>query len=266
VTGTMSVTRMVRMLCLRCHATHSDSWMRCPRCGVVGDRAPMPVASGTRTSRAVTLATAFAVVVVLTVAIGPYIAQARATPTGSSGNVGNLGTAGPVQYPPQTELPQPTYQTPTQPPPDPQAQAQILAQLLTDMQTSRQTLSGALADIGSCTNLAAADATVHTVVSQRADQLRQADALSVDALPGGTDLKAALTAALEASQNADAAYARWADTIQASSCRGRAPSTADQREGDQYSQTATQQKATVVADWNAIASQFGLSGLQNDQI
>jgi hypothetical protein len=216
-----------------------------------------------------TFAVLLAVGVSVAAIVSPFFTgSGDAAPARGTGNVGTYVPDRPVNQDPQTPVAvDPRTALPTV---DPQVaaddQAQHVAALFSDMHASRSSLAEALGNVDSCTNLGNAAATLHQMVDARARQLTQANSLAVDQLRGGIDLKGALVAALTASQQADAAYARWADTVAAQGCHGHPPTTADKTEGDSDSQTATQTKATAMQYWNDVAGDYGQQSVQADSI
>jgi hypothetical protein len=110
--------------------------------------------------------------------------------------------------------------------------------LLDDMAASRGKLSAAISP--DCD----ADA-IRLVRDERQDQLRRAEALSVDALDNGDGLKQALTEALRASIESNELYLDYAP-----SCPGSAATDANNR--------ASRAKRDFVALWNPVATEHGL--------
>ncbi len=257
------------MVCEQCGAWYATSWPACLRCGY--RRLPVAgSAGGTEPGTPYPLAVSALLACGVSVAalLGPWMAGHS-----SGGAPRPTQTYRPPAYAQSLDTNQQagaqanTESTPTF---DAQAaatgQAQAIAALFQDMRDSRSTLAEALAQVGSCDNLAGAASALHQVVTDRASQLQRANALAVDLLSGGADLKDALVGALDASQQADAGYARWADTLAANGCDGQPPTTDDKQQADGYSQTATQEKARAAQDWDQIAGGYGFPTVDASQI
>ena len=93
-------------------------------------------------------------------------------------------------------------------------------------------------------------------VSDRQNELNEAQNLSVDALPNGDALKTALVGALQNSLNADNYYLDWANDV--GSCSGMtAPSDSNLVAASSASKTAVSYKNQFVALWKHIAQDEG---------
>ena len=256
------------MICGNCGICHARDWHACPRCGRWSSP-DGPLATGVARQvplHPVMLSTGVAVLLAGVAVVGPLFAsgtnsapqQSSYTYTSTQSSVD--GGAGQSSAGPTYDMPSPV---------DTRAQAvsqaQRVQQLLISMQSSRRTLAAAMQNVQSCTQVSAAVSDLNQVTQERADQLATANGLVVDQLPGGQGLKDALAAALSASQQADAAYARWAGAA-VGQCGARPPANSDKQQGDQYSKQATASKQTVIQAWNQIAGDYDLPSLQEAQI
>ncbi|MEV7793118.1 hypothetical protein AB0O68_14155 [Streptomyces sp. NPDC087512] len=147
-------------------------------------------------------------------------------------------------------------------------QAVELDKLLARSGDSRSTVISAVADVKSCDNLPQAAKDLREAAKQRTGLVTSLSQLSVDKLPRHTELTTALTKAWQASASADNHYAAWADqTAGKKGCKkGQARSTSETQAGNRASGTASKEKATAAALWNAIARQYGLTERQATQL
>ena len=149
------------------------------------------------------------------------------------------------------------------------AQAEALSALLADSSASRDSVIQAVADIGGCTNLDAAANNLRAAAAQRNGLVDRLNTLSLDALPEGTALAAALTEAWQASAEADDHYAYWADEARTDPavCRGGGAGRTDRTNlGDAASGRATTAKERAAQLWNPIATQYGLPERTSNQL
>lgn len=148
-------------------------------------------------------------------------------------------------------------------------QAQALDSLLKTSGNSRSSVVSAVESVKGCQNLAGAASDLRSAATQRTGLVTRLGTLSVDKLPGHTDLTDALTKAWRASAAADSHYAAWADQAQHDNkvCKGgHARATGEAQTANRESGTATQQKKRAVRLWNSIAQQYGLTQRQFSQL
>ena len=136
-----------------------------------------------------------------------------------------------------------------------QGQAAQINHLLNASAASRQSLATAVQDVGNCTNLDSATATISAVASQRATEYSQASSLPTGALQDGGTLKSDLLSALHFSVAADKDFLAWAQ--QNAGCQGTAPVTHSYNAGIRASGKAVTAKDDFVQLWNPIASSDG---------
>lgn len=132
-------------------------------------------------------------------------------------------------------------------------QANAVNQVLMSSATTRSELPG---DLQTCDGVSGSISTLEQIVSERENQLTQAQGLVVDALDGGDSLRASLVTALEDSLRADRAYLAWANNVQG--CSGDAPGDSDHTEAAKADVDAGHAKDDVVSAWQPIATQFSL--------
>lgn len=120
---------------------------------------------------------------------------------------------------------------------------------------------GGLPAIGTCKGLASAGPAFQSLVQARERELRQAKQLNVGKLPGGADLKQALTASYQYSMEADQAYVDWSQEVrQGHKCGHHAPPhTANYNRVQAAQNKAAPAKRRFVARWRPIARQQGLT-------
>src|SRR5664279_3596380 len=183
----------------------------------------------------------------------------HAAPTPSA--VQSRTTANPVP----TYAPGPTY-APV-PPSDLRTQASAVDALLSMSVASRAAVVQAAAQIGACTSLAGAQATMTAAAATRETAANNAASLPVSALPNGSGLISLLTSMMQASATADRGYAAWAGDVAAGSCNGEsAVHTANFTAAEAASAQATALKRQFVAAWSPIATQAGLPTRTADQL
>ena len=132
-------------------------------------------------------------------------------------------------------------------------QANAVNEVLQSSATTRSELPG---DLETCDGVSGSISTLEQIVSERENQLSQAQGLVVNALEGGDSLRASLVTALEESLRADRAYLTWANNVQG--CSGDAPGDSDHTEAAKADVDAGHAKDDVVSAWQPIATQFGL--------
>jgi hypothetical protein len=136
-------------------------------------------------------------------------------------------------------------------------QAGAVSSLLGSSAATRRSLEGAVSEVRSCSDLAAATDQIRTVAGQRSTEYRQASALSLSGLANGTTVKSDLLAALRASLDADRDYLAWARRERHSGCtpaaQSAAYSTAIRADG-----LAGAAKNAFVGVWNPVATKYSL--------
>lgn len=194
-------------------------------------------------------------------AIGAVVAVAAAVVSG----VALSGRSAPAR---PAFTPAPAVSTPSPSPPSASSsptgpvtaseQAAALGALLTSSAAARTTLHNAVSEVGACTNLSGAIRQLQTVVNQRAGQYGRASALPTAALPGGTQVKAKLTAALGSSLTADQDYLSWARQQLTGGCTPTSQSSA-YNAAFNASQRADAAKQAFVQVWNPVAARYGIA-------
>ncbi|GII53460.1 hypothetical protein Pth03_18490 [Planotetraspora thailandica] len=147
-----------------------------------------------------------------------------------------------------------------------QEQAAAIDKVLDASKPSRGKLQQGLSQMLHCSKPGQAVATLQRVTQQRASQVQQAKKLKVDALDGGDALKRHLVDALTASQQADAAYLKWAQKRQALHCKGKTAGDPFYDAGTTASLKATKSKTAFVKLWGPIAEQEGLPARTTGEI
>ncbi|MBL1067491.1 hypothetical protein [Streptomyces sp. 7-21] len=141
-------------------------------------------------------------------------------------------------------------------------QAEALSSLLEDSNASRDAVISAVDSIRNCRRLDAAATDLRDAAAQRESLVERLAELELDALPEGEELAAALREAWEASAEADAHYADWADDVRDDRrrlCRGgQARHTGSANDGDTASGEATAAKERAAELWNPVAERYGL--------
>ncbi|MCL2490017.1 MAG: PQQ-binding-like beta-propeller repeat protein [Propionibacteriaceae bacterium] len=142
-----------------------------------------------------------------------------------------------------------------------QAQVQYLVNILNSSATTRASLASPSHDVQTCQNLPDAVAQIQVVAQNRADLMTALDSAPVDHIPNGDQLVAQLRAALQASYNADEAYAAWGQ-MQQTSCSVQPPQNVTDT-----NLTAGATKDTFCATWNSqIAPTYGVPTFTTEQI
>ena len=137
-------------------------------------------------------------------------------------------------------------------------QAAALSALLTSSTAARTALHNAVTQVGACTNLSGAVGQLQAVANQRAGQYGRASALPVTALPGGTQVKSKLMAALGSSLTADRDYLSWARQQLTGGCTPASQSSA-YNAAFNASQRADVAKQAFVQVWNPVAARYGIA-------
>ena len=137
-------------------------------------------------------------------------------------------------------------------------QAAALSALLTSSAAARTALHNAVTQVGGCTHLPGAVSQLQAVVNRRAGQVDQASTLPIAALPGGTQVKSKLMAALDSSLTADRDYLSWARQQLTGGCTPTSQSSA-YNAAFAASQRADAAKQAFVQVWNPVAARYGIA-------
>jgi serine/threonine protein kinase len=137
-------------------------------------------------------------------------------------------------------------------------QAAALGALLTSSAAARTALHNAVTQVGACTDLPGAVSQLQAVVNRRAGQYDRASTLSTAALPGGTQVKSKLLAALGRSLTADRDYLSWARQQLTGGCTPTSQSST-YNAAFNASQRADAVKQAFVEVWNPIAARYGIA-------
>ena len=149
---------------------------------------------------------------------------------------------------------------------DPQAQSLAIDKLLDESVSSRRKLNQAIDRARRCAGLAGAIAAMEEVGAERRGQIARTEAVRVDGLAAGEQVRAQLREALQRSLDADQKFIRWASAVQRRGCTTTAPLTSDYRAAEADSEAAGVAKRELLAAWNPIAVQFGLATRSRDDI
>src|SRR5207248_3757154 len=201
---------------------------------------------------------------------GPVLAAGAAVVVAAAvvSGVALSGRSAPAH--PAASTPAPTVSSPSPSPSSPSAssspsgpvtasqQAAALSTLLTSSAAARTTLHNAVTQVGACTNLPGAVRQLQAVANQRAGQYGRASALPTAALPGGTEVKSKLMAALGSSLTADRDYLSWARQQLTGGCTPTSQSSA-YNAAFTASQQADTAKQAFVQVWNPVAARYGIA-------
>lgn len=181
-------------------------------------------------------------------------------------------TSSSVSSPQQQPSSQPASTQPasTQPaspqPPAAQVAAQSLSQLLARSAGDRTAIVNAANDVSNCGPGLAQDAQTF----QQAASSRQTLLSQLSSLPDSSALPAQmlqdLTNAWQESEQADTDLAGWANDENTNGCTSNDTSDSNYQAATQPDDEATADKKAFVNAWNSIASQYGLSTYQWDQV
>lgn len=204
---------------------------------------------GRRTRLLVILAAALAIVV---------IAGLVWTLTSKSGNK-------PATSPQTT-----TSASPSVTAPSPADQASSLDQLLDRSAESRSSVVSAVKAVEACSSpasVSAASTALKNAEQERSTLISELDALDLSRVSGSADATTHLRTAWQHSQDADAAYAAWADAMASGGCTpGSAPHDDNYKTASASSSQATSAKNAFIQRWNPIAERYGLPTRTSDRI
>lgn len=135
-------------------------------------------------------------------------------------------------------------------------QARAIDKLLTASAETRGQLGQALHAASKCRNLPVAIQGFQRVAQRRNNQIRRTNALKVDKLKNGEQLRAALLQSFQLSLQTDQAFLAWAQAAQG--CKGRPRPDDNYARGNALSAQATVAKRRFTVLWNPIAQSTGL--------
>ncbi len=133
--------------------------------------------------------------------------------------------------------------------------------MLSRSAAARKVIQPALTDIADCGSPTNDITALQSAIDTRQGLIAELATADMQALPDGEGLRSELTALWTDSVNADSSYMQWATS---NTCDGSADP--NQAQGDAYSQQATAEKVTFLAQWDPIAAQFGLHHRDQSQI
>jgi hypothetical protein len=139
------------------------------------------------------------------------------------------------------------------------SEAAAVHDVLAQSGTSRQNVISHTGEIENCSDVSDGTSGLQQDVSDRQNELSEAQNLSVDALPNGDALKSALVDALKNSLDADNDYLDWANDV--GGCDGSAPKDSNFEAASDASTTAVSYKNQFVTLWNQIAQDEGYPSL-----
>jgi hypothetical protein len=179
---------------------------------------------------------------------------------------GGSASAGPVSGSSSSAAPPPGSAPPSAAPSE-QTAAQALAQLLASSASDRGAVVSAVSDVKSCGSGLAQDAQTF----QQAAASRQQLISQLAALPGVSTLPAQLVqdlnSAWQASIQADQDFAAWAgDENSGGGCTTNDSADANFEAATEPDDEATTDKQDFVGLWNPIATQYGLTTYQWNQL
>jgi len=142
-----------------------------------------------------------------------------------------------------------------------QAQVQYLVDILNSSAATRSSLGPPSVDVQQCQNLPSAIAQIQVVAQNRQDLMTALNSTPVDHIPNGSQLVSQLQAALQASYDADMAYADWGQQQQ-TNCAVLPPQAVTDTNN-----TASATKDAFCNTWNTqIAPTYGVPGFTPSQI
>ena len=152
--------------------------------------------------------------------------------------------------------------------PAPQASAQDQVRYLVDIlnrsKNARTALGPASQNVMNCKNLSSAVSQIDGITQNRRDLLAALDSTPVDLISGGSQIVAQLRSALEASRDADIAWANWGRSRQTNGCSstGKVPTAVLDAE-----KKVNAAKATFCATWKTqIADVYGVHAFTSTEI
>jgi hypothetical protein len=193
----------------------------------------------------------------LLVAIGVFVVLIVIAAVAFSGGGGTpkSNTAGGKSTTPDTTAPSTSLSAPAGVDPAAKAQADAIFAIIGQSHELRSKANAALGGVSQCKNVASYKADFSDVAAKRQAQADGTKPLTVDKLPGGTQLQANLVNAWQLSAESENDYAAWAnDNL---TCAGKPGSNDNLNKGNSAGDKAGSVKGQVVSEWNAFASKFG---------
>jgi hypothetical protein len=221
--------------------------------GDPGSRGPEP--SGRRIRGRMLAAGA---VVVVAAVVSGVVVSGRSAPAHPAAATPTPAASSPSPSPSPSSPSSPSAATSPSAPVTASQQAAALSALLTSSAAARTALHNAVTQVGSCTNLSGAVSQLQAVVNRRAGQVDRASTLPTAALPGGTQVKSKLMAALASSLTADRDYLSWARQQVTGGCTPTSQSSA-YNAAFIASQRADAAKQAFVQVWNPVAARYGIA-------
>lgn len=145
--------------------------------------------------------------------------------------------------------------------------ASAVAALLAQSADARSTVIAATQAVENCTadpdsqipQMSAAEA-------QRTSALQQLGSINANDFPDGSTMISDLSAAFNASNQADQGYAAWMSDVEGTQCPYATSSDSNYQAASAASSQAVAAKSAFLALWNPIAAQFNLTQYSQDQI
>jgi hypothetical protein len=147
-------------------------------------------------------------------------------------------------------------------------QAQALSNLLTQSAAQRSGVVAAVAEIGTCGNLNAAQSTLQGAVDERQTLLGQLDELQLPTVPNASQFLQLLNSAWQSSESSDNSYTQWAqdEMDHPTGCVPGDHSDPNFEAAQTTDQQANTAKQSFVNLWNPVATQYGLPTWTPDQL
>ncbi|WP_261558051.1 hypothetical protein [Frankia tisae] len=151
-------------------------------------------------------------------------------------------------------------------------EAQGVDTILRNSGTSRKNLVDAINQVDTCGDLASAAQVIASAVTERNNQIAQANTLPLDQLSNGSTIRSELVTFLESSRQTDQYYQTWAQNIaQGQQNTGQCPGTNSHNDPAYQSalsgnQPASEAKQAFLNDWNPDARQAYLPTYQEQEI
>ena len=140
-------------------------------------------------------------------------------------------------------------------------QVRYLVGILNKSAASRKALGPASENVLACKKLSSAVTEIDQITKNREDLLTALDSTPVDQIPGGDSIVAKLRAALEASRDADRAWAAWGRDQKSYGCSERPQEVVDAQD------VVNDAKNAFCDAWNTqIAGTYGVKKFTRDQI
>ncbi|WP_194916075.1 hypothetical protein [Catenulispora rubra] len=192
----------------------------------------------------------------LLVAIGVFAVLVVVAAVAFSGGGGSAKpSASGKSTTPDTPTPSTSVSAPPGVDPAAKAQADAIFAIIGQSHELRSKANAAISGVQQCKNVASYKADFTDVATKRQAQADGMKPLSVDKLPGGTQLQANLVNAWQLSAESENDYAAWANDNLA--CTGKPGSNGNFDKGNSAGGKAGSVKDQVVSEWNAFASKLG---------